>query len=174
MPKNFWEGQVDPDMSFTETQAYLRPRTPSALKQELFESLAPVEPPPADPEPGSDTLLQEHDIDPVEFAHRALQRPEMWDSADVQFLQDVLEGAEANEDLERLAEEYLSGRAHDRAAAAAGGPPPPVDEEDLGGPGEVFDDHIHELEEEIVPISLSVSTDPEPMDLSKVDEWWKK
>lgn len=181
MVKHFWEGQPDPDADLYETQTYLRPLEPQDFANEVFESVLPIgkssdltESPKEEP----DSLLKEHELNPQDFAQRALEHPEMWDRLDQQYLQDVLEGAHANEDLERLADDWLSGRADERAFAA-GGPPeevrrPTFDiEEDLS---ELEEPTPEDLEEqEAIPIpDLPPAFDDEPVDLSKVEEWWRK
>lgn len=182
MARHFWEGQIDPEADLSESRAYLRPLEPGEFAQEVFDSLKPAGPTPKTPKERPFSLLREHQLEPEEFARQALENPEMWDRLDHQYLQDVLEGAEINEDLERLAEDWLSGRAEERARLAAGALPAiPPEEEDLGGPGEGFDDHVDEFDEDVeaIPVAMLATDDgfklvDEPLDLSKVDEWWKK
>lgn len=181
MRRHFWEGQLDPDADLSESRAYLKPLEPDEFAREVLHSARPrgPSPRPAPEEPLS--ILKEHQLEPEEFAKQALENPEMWDRLDHQYLQDVLEGAEHNEDLERLADDWLSGRAEERARLAAGALPElPPEEDDLGGPGEGFDDNIDDLEDaEPLPFSTTATDsgfalEEEPMDLSRVDEWWKK
>lgn len=176
MSRSFVGGPPREGATLQELLAYLRPKTRGELATELRSSLLSTTEPAQHQENWG--VLTDLGMIPTEFALMALNRPELWDKEQLEYLELVANGYPADNRIVELAEDFFTD--------AAVPPPrllevPPEEEEDLEDEEE-GQDPIRRHEDSLTALfglgpaltPFNSPAEPLPVVGETNDKWWKK
>lgn len=164
MNRGFWDGPPKQGLSLVELQEYLKPRNSSRFFRETLAALLTER----SKEPSQEApvrILDAVGMTPQEFAEQALNRPELWDREQLDYLEGILAGDSGDERLDTLATDFFAPT-YPRSKSEQKKYDSPVEGDEL-----IYKDPSSG---ELPKPAISGLDSTAPLNVSNVPAWWKK